>query len=141
MPTPIVRPYIEYQGTKYFRDDKGYYRASRSRGGKLLHRVIWETEYGAIPEGAEIHHRDADPGNNAAANLACVNRSEHTREHLRGIATISLAERREIARQFWATKRGVEIICKDCGNTFLRRSTHGEFCSRRCYKRYHYRHR
>lgn len=36
------------------------------------HRVVWEAANGAIPEGMQIDHLDADAGNNALSNLDLV---------------------------------------------------------------------
>lgn len=66
--------------TQYF--DGGLYRARPSdpyfaRGGRLLHRAVWETAFGPIPDGCHVHHRDSEAGNNGIANLECMDRMEH----------------------------------------------------------------
>lgn len=66
--------------TQYF--DGGLYRlwpgeAYYTRGGKKLHRHVWEDAFGPIPRGCHIHHRDGDPGNNALSNLECMDGREH----------------------------------------------------------------
>lgn len=52
-----------------------------SQGGRRLHRAIWEANYGQIPEGFHVHHKDGDTLNNAPANLECLPPAEHHREH------------------------------------------------------------
>jgi hypothetical protein len=44
-----------------------------------LHRLVWETFVGQIPEGLEIHHKDHNKGNNALKNLALVTHKENLR--------------------------------------------------------------
>ena len=66
--------------TQYF--DGGLYRlwpseTYYSRGGKKLHRDVWESAFGPIPRGCHIHHRDTNPANNALDNLECLPSSEH----------------------------------------------------------------
>lgn len=45
-------------------------------------RAVWEAAHGPIPEGAVIHHRDEDPGNDALENLQMLEtQEEHNRIH------------------------------------------------------------
>jgi len=55
---------------------------SRSGGRRFLHQDVWESHYGAIPEGHHIHHKDHNSQNNDPENLACIPASEHWDEHL-----------------------------------------------------------
>lgn len=48
-----------------------------ARGGKKLHRDVWSSAFGPIPDGHHIHHRDANPKNNALSNLECIEAREH----------------------------------------------------------------
>ena len=48
----------------------------------LEHRVIWETAYGPLPEGAVIHHKDGDKSNNQLSNLEMFpNSAAHVKFH------------------------------------------------------------
>lgn len=49
-----------------------------------LHRVIYETFVGEIPEGYIIHHKDENKQNNAVSNLLMVSAEDHVRIHFRG---------------------------------------------------------
>jgi hypothetical protein len=51
--------------------------------GKLerLHRLIWQSVYGPIPKGYEIHHRDGNKMNNEIANLSLLKHGDHTSFH------------------------------------------------------------
>ena len=42
-----------------------------------VHRLVWITFNGVIPEGLEINHRDEDKANNALLNLELVTRKEN----------------------------------------------------------------
>lgn len=71
-------PYVLYGGHKYTLRNNGYY--GRTSGKRtLLHRDVWESEVGPIPEGYDIHHKDEDRTNNSIENLECLPKSEHTR--------------------------------------------------------------
>lgn len=48
-----------------------------SRGGSRLHRDVWTTAFGVIPDGCHIHHRDGNTGNNAVSNLECLPKRDH----------------------------------------------------------------
>ncbi len=66
------------------RTDRVYFTPSgtqRARGVKRLHQEIWEDNYGPIPPGHHIHHRDNNPLNNDLANLECVPHSKHRSDH------------------------------------------------------------
>lgn len=66
--------------TQYF--DGGLYRLYPSdryfaKGGKRIHRAVWQDAFGPIPRGCHIHHRDANPANNELENLECIDADEH----------------------------------------------------------------
>lgn len=67
-------------------DGKNYYRCGGrgsyfKRGGKYLHRAIWEFHNGSIPEKHHIHHIDHNKENNELENLECVLGKEHNSYH------------------------------------------------------------
>lgn len=47
--------------------------------GKLVHRLVWETFMGRIPEGFQIHHKNADKTDNRLANLEMLTTPEHAK--------------------------------------------------------------
>ena len=68
-------------GNAYKRKD-GYYQISSGiNQGKLLHRLIYEENFGPIPEGFHIHHLDNDKNNNALENLVLISKSNHHKLH------------------------------------------------------------
>jgi hypothetical protein len=66
-------------------DSRGYVRLRKKGDGRkrnyLLHRVMWASVHGEIPEGMQIHHIDDNKANNAIENLQCVTDLEHRRIH------------------------------------------------------------
>ncbi len=57
-------------------NSRGYANVGVSVTGKSstfrVHRLVWETFRGPIPEGLVINHKDGDPQNNRIGNLECV---------------------------------------------------------------------
>lgn len=79
-PADFADPVVLDPLTQYF--DGGLYRLFPndkypSRGGRRLHRDVWQAAFGPIPVRCHIHHRDNNPWNNALANLECVPGSKH----------------------------------------------------------------
>ena len=67
-------------GTARLRND-GYYYISSSKeqnNNKLLHRLIFEENYGKIPNQCHIHHIDNNRKNNCMMNLQLLTNSEHS---------------------------------------------------------------
>ena len=65
---------------------KGYRRIwTTDENGKrrmaMEHRVIWESFYGPIQEGLQIHHKDGNKLNNDISNLEILDALHHKREH------------------------------------------------------------
>lgn len=68
-------------GNAYQRKD-GYYQISSGvHQGKLLHRLIYEENFGSIPNGFCVHHLDNDKTNNHPSNLILMSKSNHHKLH------------------------------------------------------------
>jgi len=61
--------------TKGYRIHKIYGKAVKE------HRLIYETHYGKIPQGYDIHHIDGNKLNNNIDNLEMIEHGKHTRLH------------------------------------------------------------
>ena len=60
----------------------GYRRIQcKDRKQRFEHVIIWESHYGPVPEGFELHHRNGDKLDNRIENLKLVSRLEHKRIH------------------------------------------------------------
>jgi len=145
---------IEYNGTTFYRDDRGYYGASgdaREDGIHWLHREVWRDHNGEIPEGHVIHHKDDDPSNNDIGNLECLSPEEHAEQHPKwggGAPRAAIEAAREwhqseegrewhakhwertLAEAFEATEK----VCQQCGELFPDLSPHdgAKFCTDAC---------
>ena len=71
-------------GHAYKRHDGYYQITSGIHKGKLLHRLIYESTYGTIPEGFCIHHIDNDKNNNKPENLMILSKRHHHSLHSKG---------------------------------------------------------
>jgi len=60
---------------------QGYIRRSVDGVKVLEHRMVWEDNFGLIPEGKCIHHKDSNKLNNKLENLELVTPKEHSRYH------------------------------------------------------------
>ena len=56
-----------------------------SKSGKviLVHRLMWEENYGKIPEGMVVHHINENKKDNRLCNLKLITHKEHRRIHKR----------------------------------------------------------
>lgn len=63
------------------KNNSGYYTIGLSVSGnvtkKLIHRLVWETFIGIIPDGLEINHKDEDKSNNQLSNLELLSHKEN----------------------------------------------------------------
>ena len=66
--------------SKKLRGD-GYKYVTKSGKLILVHRLIWEEQFGTIPEGIDIHHKDGNKQNNKIENLELLTRKEHKNKH------------------------------------------------------------
>ena len=80
--TGIVRNYLTKNEMVSHRNRDGYYRIKlRDSSGKrkafYVHRLVYSTFCGEIPEGFEVHHINYDSSKNHLSNLALVTRREN----------------------------------------------------------------
>ena len=103
----IEHPDVEFQGRTYYWRLKGttwcYANSRRGESGEAvthrLHRDVWESVHGPIPEGGVVHHIDTNPANNDPSNLELKTRSTHALVH---------------------SSEKVELTCSVCGKVFLK---------------------
>ena len=58
------------------------YKAIKINGKKIdEHVYVWEQNFGPIPKGYVVHHKDENKKNNNIDNLEIMTRSEHTKMH------------------------------------------------------------
>ena len=149
--------FVEYKGKRFVKDMKhGYYHAHFGDKVKSLHRVVWEDNFGEIPNGFHIHHIDGNKDNNEISNLEMINAHDHLSNHSkanfeanREEITNRLLEAQELAKSWhkseegreWHSKHGkavfskiseLEFECVNCGNKFKSKNRHARFCSNKC---------
>jgi hypothetical protein len=127
-----------FEGRVYSRTDEGYYRCQvgKSMGfrARLLHRDVWISVNGQIPDGFDIHHIDGDKENNHPSNLEALSKADHTREHSseRGFRTWSYDQFSESNKRKWALKQPTERTCHNCGDVYLSTGQRAKYCNARC---------
>ncbi|MFW6120648.1 MAG: HNH endonuclease signature motif containing protein [Petrotogales bacterium] len=68
---------------KYFYNDKYNGNGKKGRKKIALHRKIYEDNFGEIPEGYIVHHKNGDTFNNKPSNLESKPRGKHQSEHVK----------------------------------------------------------
>lgn len=76
-----VVTYIEYDGIRFYPDQKGYWLAKINKKPKRLHTYVWEKFNGPVPEGFHVHHIDLNTNNNEIENLILLSEKEHLSLH------------------------------------------------------------
>ena len=60
---------------------KGYLRYAKDGKLRFEHCIVWESHFGEIPLGMQIHHKDFNKTNNNISNLQLVTPLDHKRLH------------------------------------------------------------
>ena len=147
---------IIFEGRKY-RLSGNYYRRHRwsGPGPSNLHRAIWESANGAIPENCEVHHRDGNTFNNDLSNLECLPVSQHQRDHTSARHRAGLLQpwgdksrkraaewhrseaghlwHKQHGKDGWKHRKWVEVTCQQCGIAFCTPyPKRAKFCHQNC---------
>jgi endogenous inhibitor of DNA gyrase (YacG/DUF329 family) len=141
----------ELDGTVYYKCGEYYWHK-----GKLLHRAVWESVNGSIPDGYHIHHLNGDKSDNRIDNLTLYDGRQHMEYHgklllLSGKISGHIELAQEAARawhsgddgRLWHSaqskanwdKRGYRTLeCSVCGKSFDTRDLRDtpRFCSGKC---------
>lgn len=73
----ILRSLKPFPGKKYIRVYVWDYETNKNVS-KRLHRLVWETFNGEIPQGMQIDHEDGHPENNCLDNLRLATAKENS---------------------------------------------------------------
>ena len=138
---------IEYDGDRYHRGPRRYYRKKGRAEEGYLHREKWRKEKGEIPKGYHVHHKDGDPSNNNLENLELVSPQEHAEKHedwgnpnpeeaTEAAKNWHRSEEgrewhRKMAKKQWEEKEAKTKECDQCGEEF-EYYTDARFCSDAC---------
>lgn len=137
---------IEYKGVKYHRYPDAKRRQLRvyyQHHGKwkeppvFLHRKIYEDNFGPIPAGYHIHHKDGNTENNSPDNLQALPANVHTSIESKK----SWGERGDVLRESRRTAEArkknsnsqknrieKELVCEFCGDKFMSRAYNSKWC-------------
>ena len=139
------------------KSDREYFKRTMGDGRPVfLHRYVYETERGPIPDGWHVHHKDENRQNNSIENLECLSPEDHRAEHepwggdrermlshLERVRPLTkawhsspegLAKHREIGAKSWDGFVGEQLCCKQCGTQFVAKTlgSRDKFCSNAC---------
>lgn len=80
--------HVEYGGHIYRLHGKYFVRGVK-KGDKYtyeyLHRAVYQDNFGEIPKGFVVHHKDENTKNNIPENLMLLSNEGHTAHHKRGV--------------------------------------------------------
>lgn len=154
-------PYRRYPESER-RSDRVYFSSSRCKANgyktQSLHKAIWESKNGKVPEGFHVHHNDNNPLNNDISNLSLFigkeHLSKHAKEyhfehkekvakHLEKVRPLASEWHRSEEGRKWHQKHAVqayetmqpkEQICQHCSKVYIRDKPMGKglFCSNAC---------
>jgi hypothetical protein len=148
--------YQEYKGRKFFKTKHGYWR-STDKPYVTMHRWVWQSEVGKIPQNHHVHHIDGNKDNNAIENLTVISPSEHAalhsrkyveankdkvKTHLDTIRTKSFEwhksaegrkRKREVLNAFYELAPKINKVCKYCGAGIIQKGSKEKvYCGPSC---------
>lgn len=72
---------VRFRKRKREQELRAYIKVAEPNVWRLRAHVVWEENYGKIPNGTIIHHIDRNRLNDDPTNLAAVSRAWHIKEH------------------------------------------------------------
>lgn len=155
-----------FNGRKFSKGSNKYFyrtvgpkeKAEIGKARESLHREVWKTHYGDIPEGFVVHHKDHNKNNNQLSNLDLVSDREHRSMHSKefhaanpGHATRAIGIAQDNCRKWHSSSDGhawhkqhyeknkdklhkdIEVVCECCGKVCVSTDTgRNKYCSRNC---------
>lgn len=79
---------------------------------KYLHRLVWETYMGEIPDGLQIDHIDENPHNCSLENLRLITHTQNTITYHRNKKGFLYSEKREEVIQDYLKIQNYELVAK-----------------------------
>ena len=166
----MIQKIIQYNGLDfYLNGKKRYYYHTYFLNGKkkykALHRLIYEENFGDIPKGFHIHHKDHNCFNNNPDNLVCIQGREHQSYHMKDKwkndkkyvkkSLRHLDEIRLLASKWHGSKDGIEahkiigkkswenrermtMECVNCGKSYKSFRPDSLYCTNICFQKYIY---
>ena len=82
---------------------------------QYVHRLVYETYMGEIPENLEVDHIDENPHNNKLENLRLVTAKQNTRTHFRKHKGFLFSESRDEMLQDYLTLKNYRLVAEKWG--------------------------
>ena len=102
------------------------------------HRLVWEREFGPIPDGHHVHHKNGNKRDNRIENLELLKSSDHHSHHFleQGATPEHKARARKNVMSAWSAMPVLDLTCVVCGSFFQKKQhlTRGaaKYCSGSC---------
>lgn len=146
----ISESLVEYKGVVYRRYPESKNRTHRvyyqhhgewKKPPVFLHRKIYEDNFGPIPKGHHVHHKDNNPDNNSPDNLEALPMAQHMSLTSRGMwdnpewvknrrEYYKTEEHRARISDAQKNRKKTEYVCELCHENFKSRNNTGNvrFC-------------
>lgn len=121
-------PCVEWNGKRWYKTQHYYV----DRRGVLLHREVYKSVHGNIPENFQVHHINEDKADNRIENLIALSASEHIKAHEPRGAVRGDFDKSVAAKAMWDKRQPRKVICAECGTEFETIGTRSKFCSPNC---------
>jgi len=125
----------EYNGRYFYLcPETGYYK-SRYPVSTLLHKAIWEDNFGPVPDGYIVHHKDHDKINNDPMNFELMTLSMHAKHHAPHNKWVGspenkkqLIEAGKMSKEWHASPEGIEWHSTHGRATWVNRQKYTKEC-------------
>ncbi len=120
------------------RIENGYYVFGKNN---RLHRIVWESQFGPIAKGFDIHHKDGNKLNNTIENLECISHTEHLSIHMKANKKLHDWHKTDEGRKFlgnkskelWKNRPTHSLKCENCGIDFqAKQIDRAKYCDNKC---------
>jgi hypothetical protein len=139
--------FVVYNGVTYTRrPGKSYFKTNRwdkqrkRYYSESYHQAVWKHNFGPIPKGFVVHHKDENHDNNDPANLQLLRQGEHALLH-NAFAEFNASERskehkKRVAKLCHQRAQPRDCVCQGCGAEFQsKRITRPKYCTIQCGER------